>query len=217
MIGTGRACERRLLVTADGRDHARPSPARELDRSVADRTGAAGNQHGRRSESTRAKPARPPLRDGETAVRGQRRNAETRADVEREVVGQPHRLTLGQNDVLLRSPVRPLPRHLPEPDALPDARRIDAVADGVDRAGSILIRHDLGKRELPAAAAATARLPVGGIDARDVHGDANLARPRIWNGPLDQAKHLRPARFRVDDPPSFERAREPVVEWKPRA
>jgi len=66
---------------------------------------------------------------------------------------------------------------------------------GIDRAGSILIRHDLGKRKLSIPAAATARLPIGGIDARDLHCDANLTRSRLRNGPLDYAEHLRPTRL----------------------
>jgi hypothetical protein len=126
-------------------------------------------------------------------VRGQRRDAEARADVERDAVRQAHGLALRQAHVFLRRPVRPQPGRLPQPDPLSDTRRIDPIADGIDASGAILIRHDLRKRELPIAAAA-ARLPIGGVHSRDLHGNANLTRSRLWNRPLDHTEHVRPAR-----------------------
>jgi hypothetical protein len=65
-------------------------------------------------------------------VRGQRRDAEARANVERHP-GQPYGLTLREDDVLLSRSVGPPPRRLSDPDTLADAGGVDPVADRVDR------------------------------------------------------------------------------------
>jgi hypothetical protein len=71
---------------------------------------------------------------------------------------------------------------------------VDTVADRVDRACPVLVRDDLGKRELPAA-----RLPVGRIDAGNPHGDANLTRSRLGKRTLDQTKDVGPTCLRIDN------------------
>jgi hypothetical protein len=61
MLSAGSERELRLLVAADGGDHARSCPARELNCGVADRARTAGNQHRLSSERSSRESARPQL------------------------------------------------------------------------------------------------------------------------------------------------------------
>ena len=119
---------------------------------MADRARAAGGEDRSARQSSGTETPRAGVGDRQAAMRRQRRDPEAGADVERHVVGQPDRLALRQDDVLLSRPVRALPGCLPEPHALADARLGYSLADGVDRPRSVLIRHDLGERDLPGAA-----------------------------------------------------------------
>ena len=189
VISPSRTSQFSLLVAADRRDHPRPRPARELNRSVTDRSCTAGNQHRLSGQSIRRQPPGPELRGGETDVRGQRWDAETGAHVERHAVGKRHRLTRGQGDVLLRGSVDPLPGRFPEPHPPADPGRVDALTDGIDGAGPVLVRDDLRVHELARRAAAS-RLPVSRIHARHRHAYAHLPGSRLGHWAIDQTHHV---------------------------
>jgi hypothetical protein len=143
--------------------------ARELDRRVADGAGATGDEDCLAVDR--------PV-GGEAAVRGHRRNAETGAEVERQVVRERHGLLRRQRDPLRRAALRPLPLSLPQPHALAHARAVHALADRLDHSGAVLVR-DHGVEVRGGAPTALARLPVGWIHARDVHAHEHLARARL--------------------------------------
>ena len=132
-------------------------------------------------------------------MRGQSGDAETRSNVHRRSVWQSHRLTARHDDELLCRAVCALPRRLPKPDALSDSAVRDAIADGVDRSCAILVGDELWKRKLGIGASPAARLPVGGIHARDVHLDSHFTRSRFAHGSLDEMEDLRPTRLGKHD------------------
>jgi hypothetical protein len=115
-------------------------------------------------------------------MRRKRWDAEARADVERGRVRQSHRLPLGEYDEILSRPLRTLPCSLPQPDALTDAAGIDALADRVDRARSILVGHGFGRDRLSLLAGSTTRLPVSRIDSGDANPDAYFSSSRLGHG-----------------------------------
>jgi len=159
---------------------------------MAYRSRAPRNQHGLTVESSRYERPRAELRDGEAAVRGQSRDAETRSNVHRRRIWQSHRLAARDDDKLLCRAVCTLPRRLPNPDALSDSAFRDAIADGVDRPSAVLVGDELRKRKLGTGPSPAARLPVGGIHARDMDLDPHLTMPRLAHRSLDEAKDLRP-------------------------
>ena len=178
VLGPRRTRELGLLVSAYRRDHLRSCPARELDRGVADRSRPAGDHHRLGRERPRLEATRPGLRRGQADVRRQRRDAETRPDIEGHAVCQRDRLTLGQGHVLLCRSVDPLPGCLPQPHPLPDARRVDALTDGIHGAGAVLVWHP-GRVDCLARGVAATSLPVGRIHARHRNPNANLTGPRL--------------------------------------
>ena len=125
---------------------------------------------------------------------GQSGNAQARTDVEGDVGRQGHCLALGEHDELLCRPVRPLPRRLPEPNSLADALPRGSFPDGIDSPGAVLIRDELGKRTRVPGAPPLARLPIGRVDARDLHSHADFARAWTRHGALNEAEHLWPTR-----------------------
>jgi hypothetical protein len=106
-------------------------------------------------------------------------------------------LAARDDDELLCRAVCTLPRRLPNPDALSDSAFRDAIADGVDRPSAVLVGDELRKRKLGTGPSPAARLPVGGIHARDMDLDPHLTMPRFAHRSLDEAKDLRPTRMGI--------------------
>ena len=113
----------------------------ELDRGVADRPGTALDQHGPPGQGAGVEPVRHRLADGEAAVRGEERDAERGAELVGRAGRQQHGLPRGHDRVLGRGAPRPPVRRLPQPDPLADQHRVDPVADRVDDAGAVVVRH----------------------------------------------------------------------------
>ncbi len=128
-LGSGAGGEARLLLRADRRGSARACEAGELDRRVADRARAAMDEH---------RSARDRTVGMQTAMRGQRRNAETRRLVERDLVGKRDGPAGVDRDPLGGCSLGPLPLAFEQPDPLADTRRVDAFADGGDLACAVL-------------------------------------------------------------------------------
>ena len=108
-------------------------------------------------------------------MRRERRDPEARAEVERRALGQRHRVRRGEGHELLRGAVGPAPGDLPQPHPLTHAIRIHARAHRHHRAGAVLVRDHLGERRRLARARTPARLPVGGVHARNRHAHEHLA------------------------------------------
>jgi len=148
----------------DRGDDLRPGPAGQLDRRVADRTGAPSDQHAASGKRTGRQSRRPALDHREGPVRGQERDTEVGAHLERGVVGQRLGELRGHQRELLRCAGQSLVRRQPHPHALTDPVGVDALANLVDGARAVLVRHlvlALGDRHVRRAAT---RLPVGRID-----------------------------------------------------
>ena len=122
-------------------------------------------------------------------MRSHRRNAQARTRVEADRIGQRHGLVRRNRRVLRGGAERAAQVGLVDPDALADARRIDAVAHGVDDSRAVLVRDHDGKRHLLDAQSAAA-LGVRRIDRRDVDAHAHLAGAGRGERPLADAKHL---------------------------
>ena len=145
-----------LLLAADRGDDGGARPGRELDRGVPDGPRTALHQH---DAAARGRPATrrvgPELVHGERAVRGHRGDAEARGDVEADAVGQAHDAVGGHDGELLGGAGGALVGGEEQPDAVADSQPVDALADGVDDAGAVLVRHHLPERQgRPAAARA---------------------------------------------------------------
>ena len=78
---------------------------------------------------------------------------------------------------------------LPDPHPETEQRRLDALADGVDDPGAVLVR-DLRRVDGGTRPGAATRLPVGRVDAGAVDPDPHLARPGIGHRPLDQRQDV---------------------------
>ena len=128
--------------------------------------------------------------------RGQRRDAEAGAGIERRVVRQRHRLDRRQGDVFRRRAEGALPLAVPDPDPLADAAAIDALAHRLDRAGAVAVRDDAREGHGPGAAPG---LPVGRVDARGGDADQHLARAGGGGGQLAMGQDLGPAVAVVPD------------------
>ena len=119
---------------------------------------------------------RPVLGHGQAPVRGQERHPEAGAEVERRDVGQQHHVPGRHDGVLLRGAAGGTQvGRLPDPDPQAQQRRLDALPDGVDHPGAVLVRH-LRRVDGDAGLAAASRLPVGRVDARS-GGSAPAPRP----------------------------------------
>jgi hypothetical protein len=122
-------------------------------------------------------------------MRGHRRNAETRAVLEAGAGGQAHGALARHHGVFGGRTEGPAALRHVEPDTLADALAVDPGADLVDRAGAVLVRHDAGKGDRPAAPAAAA-LGVGGVDRRNRDPDAHFARSRLGRRHLADHQHV---------------------------
>ena len=198
VVGAGGGGQRSLRRAAHRRDDRRPGPAGQLDGGVPDRSGPAGDEHGAAGQAARRQPRRIGVALGQGAVGGEGRDAEAGTDVERRRVRQRDGLAGRQHEGLLGCAVAAPPRGLPHPHPLADARRIDSVADGVDDAGTVLVRHPLGERPRRSRPA-EAGLPVGGVDAGHVDPNPHLARSGIGLRPVDQRQDLWSSGHGVDD------------------
>src|SRR5215472_5051900 len=142
---------------------------------MADGTGAPGHPD-------RLVPHRRVASVGEqAAVRGHRRHAEARTKLRGDAVGQLDRLPGRNHRPLRRRPPRPACRGQPGPHPLAGPARVDAVADRVDYARSVVVR-DLEPVDR-AGRGPAARLPVGRVDAGVLDLDPNLAGS--WLRPVD--------------------------------
>ena len=142
----------------------------------------------------------PSSSDGEAAVRGERRDAEAGAEVERRLVGQRHGL---RARAAPRAPGRCRP-HVARrpPTATPARRRVRGRRPRPTASivpGAVLVRDDLGEGERLARTAAPARLPVGRVHARDRDANQHLARARRGVGSFDELQHVGLAGLGVDD------------------
>jgi hypothetical protein len=175
---------------------------------VPDRPGPARGEHHAAVERTGPQPARPVLGDGERAVRGERGHAQCGADVEAGLVGQRCGPLGGHDCELGGGAGGPPGGGHEEPDPLADPVLVDPFTDGVDHAGAVEVRGDLG--ELFGVGGAGAGLPVGRVDPGHGDPDANLAG--AWHGQitLDELKNVGAAVVAVDDgfhDPSLEAGR----------
>src|SRR5439155_10959231 len=100
----------------------------------------------------------------DSVISGKRRNAQTRTHSEIDSLRKWHRLHRRQDNVFRRRAESPAPRGIPHPHVLADARPSNIIADLIDHARTIAMRHDPRKRQ-GLVAKAGARFYVGGIDA----------------------------------------------------
>ena len=131
---------------------------------------------------------RPVAEDG--AMGGDAGNAQTRAHLVADVVGERDRLVGGHHGELRGGAEGPVGLGAVDPDALSGPGRVDAVADRVDDARPVAVR-DHPRIRHPVADPVAALLRVPGVDARDSDADANLARSRLGVGHLADLQHLR--------------------------
>ena len=192
VVGAGGRGQLRLLRAADGGDHGGVGPAGELDRRVADGAGAALHQHRAPAQRAGADPVGQRLGDGQAAVRGEERDAEGGAEFERRVGAEQHGLPRRDDGVLGRRPERALVGRLPDPDPLADQHRVDALADGLDRARAVLVRRLAVRARVGVAPG----LPVGRVDAGEGDAHPHLAGPGLGDGPVDQLAGRRGRRTR---------------------
>ena len=109
-------------------------------------------------------------------------------------LGEYDGLARRQDHGFLRRAVGALPGRLPQPHTLADAGPIDALADGVDHSGAVLVRHLLREAD-PLAAG----FPVGRVDPRHAHGDPHLAGSGLGHRPVDEVQDRGVAGCGVDD------------------
>ena len=127
---------------AHGGDDRGVGPPGELDRGVADGPGTSGDQDRATLQRARAEPRRTVLGHGQAAVRGQEGHPEAGAEVERRDVRQQHHVAGRHDGVLLRGAAGGTQvGRLPDPDPQAQQRRLDALPDGVDHPGAVLVRH----------------------------------------------------------------------------
>ena len=167
-VGAGGARELRLLRRTHGGDDARAAPFRELHAIVADRAGAAGDQHGLVLDGTGMKQAHPGGHAGD---------AERRAFGERDVGGQRRDEIFVERDVFGGGAEgAAVALAVVEPDAIAFLEALRAGADLVDDAGAVAVGdharvfHRIGRA---AAAIGVRRIDAGGFEL-----DAHLALTR---------------------------------------
>ncbi len=176
VLRTGRRSQAAFGLAADGGEHRCAGPPRELDGGVADRPGTPGDQHEAPGEGAGAEPLRAALVAGEAPVRGHERHAEARPQIEAGVVGQRGHQRLRQQRVLLRSALRAPVRGLTRPHPPTDESRVDAGADRLDHAGTVVVGH-LRRVDRHPGRGAGARLPVGRVHPGTMDAHPHPARP----------------------------------------
>ena len=142
-----------------------------------------------------------PIRSGSDSATVRQRCAvrngmrERRAELEGRLGAEQHGLPGRDDGVLGRRPEGALVGGLPDPHPLTDEDRVDALADGVDRAGAVLVRG------LPARArvGVGAGLPVGRVHAGERDADAHLAGAGLRDRPVDQLQDVGAAGAVVGD------------------
>ena len=117
----------------------------------------------------------------QAAVRGHRRHAETRTELDGDAVRQRHRLMFGHHRPLRGGSPPTVRRRQPGPHPLADAALVDARADRVDHSRAIVVR-DLEAVDGPGRGPA-AGFPVGRVDPGRLDPDPDL--PRSGLRPLD--------------------------------
>jgi hypothetical protein len=85
------------------------------------------------------------------------------------------------------------------PDAITHGKVLNAVPERIDDTCAVLVGSYLRKRRRCTVAGTKARLPVGGVDARDDDADTDLARPRFGQIAVDELQNRRVTCTRVDD------------------
>ena len=154
-VGAGLPGQLGLLRAADRRDHPRAEELGQLDREVADRSGAAGHQD---------RLARDRAVGGQAAVRGHRGHAQAGPEFGRDAVRQRNRLLVRYDGPLRRrAPPAACRGHARPRPAAPIRPGVDAIAYRVDHAGAVVVR-DLETVDRPRRRSA-AGLPVGRVHA----------------------------------------------------
>ena len=174
-----------LGLAAHRGDDMRTGAPCQLDRRVADRTGAAVHQHGLAVERT--------IRE-EAAVCREIRNTECRSLVDADAVGDGHRLPRGDDGELRRRAVLALEGSVIDPHALADAADVDAGSHGLDDAGPVLARHLHIKVH---GSCVGSGLPVRGVNRRDLQSHAHLADTGSGRGDLVDREDVGVAPLRV--------------------
>ncbi|MEJ2626079.1 MAG: hypothetical protein P8Z80_16590 [Pseudolabrys sp.] len=127
--GAGFACDLRLLVRRHRGDDVRSPRFGELDDVLADRSGAAGDEHGLVQPLVLVS-----VRQRHSVDRGHRRDAEAGSFLEAHAAGGGTASARRQRDVLRRRAERAPPLAVPHPDAVADARG--------RHAGTVALRDD---------------------------------------------------------------------------
>jgi hypothetical protein len=102
---------------------------------------------------------------------------------------EAHNPVCGEVRVLLRGTRRPLVTGEIHADPITHGQVCDALPDGVDYPGTVLVRSHLRKRQRRTGSGAQPRLPVGGVDPRDDDADTDLAGPRFNHIAIDEPKY----------------------------
>ena len=124
------------------------------------------------------------------AMGGDAGDAQARADLVADRIGQGYGLRGRDDDELGRGAERPVGLGAVDPDAFAFALRSDAVAYRVDPPGAVAVRDDAWVGQsggLPVAAL----LRVAGVDPRERELDAHLAGRRSRVGHLPDLQHIR--------------------------
>src|SRR5687767_13296744 len=106
-------------------------------------------------------------------MRGQCRNSEAGTHRKVDTFRQRYCLGCRQHDELRGRAIGTAPGRVPDPDALPDPRAIDALAYLVDDAGAVAVRNDARKWQCPGPRAGS-RLDVRWIDSGPDNLHANF-------------------------------------------
>ena len=122
--------------------------------------------------------------DGEGAVRGHGRDAQAGGDVEPDAFGQRNRTVCGQDGVFLRSAGGTFMGGEEDPHPVPHPEAGNALADGVDNSGSVLVGHHLIKRDTGACTG----FPVGGIHPGDGDADPHFTGSGLRDAALGQGQ-----------------------------
>jgi len=148
---------------------------------VADRAGAAGDQHGLARYSSIAVQAAP---------RGHGGNAEGGAGRERHIIRQWRHQMFGQCDVFGRGAEgAAVALAVEQPDPLTNAKPGNAVAELIDDPGAVAVRYHT--REFHRAIAAGAAADIGRVDAGGLQPDPDFARAGRRRRHVAKAQHVR--------------------------
>jgi hypothetical protein len=127
--------------------------------------------------------------DGQGAVRRHRWYSEAGGDVEADSVRKPDDTFRGHGREFLSCAGGAAVCGEIQPHPVTRCEIGNVGTDGVDNAGTVLVRDDLGKGD----ALTRAGLPVGGVHAGDGDADSHLARTGSCNFPVDEREHRRGA------------------------